>query len=232
MDRRTFEESVYASWDLTEKLGLALTFSNGGSLEVNDEMRKLILNHELSYSELYRKLLSQSHYNFLCSDYSFLQFTWIDADHSRFAYYPNPHAVQTPERRERLKKRQELLAAGMLEMEDFLALMGSEELSESIPPIRYDCAPSQHKPLKHPASHMHIGHNSQSRWPLDKILTPKAFTALISKLYYSTEWGKYDDTTSPAGNTLEEELAVEKARCWSLGPDKFSEVERNSFHVS
>ena len=51
-------------------------------------------------------------------------------------------------------------------------------------------------------------------WPMDKILSPKAF--FIAKLFYSSSWNENAD----------EQLAVEKQSCETLTDTFFSERDR------
>lgn len=55
-------------------------------------------------------------------------------------------------------------------------------------PVRLDQHPSQYKALSHPAHHLHIGYENQSRIPVKRVLTPQAFTAFIISTFYPKNW--------------------------------------------
>ena len=46
--------------------------------------------------------------------------------------------------------------------------------------IRYEVATRDYLELRHPAAHFHIGLH-EGRWPVDKILSPTAFTMFVAK---------------------------------------------------
>jgi len=57
-------------------------------------------------------------------------------------------------------------------------------------PVRLDQHPNQYKPLSHPAHHLHIGYENESRIPVKRVLTPQAFTAFIISTFYPKNWEK------------------------------------------
>ncbi len=61
---------------------------------------------------------------------------------------------------------------------------------KSFTPIRLDQHPEQHKPITHPAHHLHIGYENESRIPVKRVLTPLAFTAFILSTFYPNGWEK------------------------------------------
>ncbi|WP_413742284.1 DUF2290 domain-containing protein [Sodalis sp. RH15] len=66
-------------------------------------------------------------------------------------------------------------------------------------PVRLDKHPNQHKPIDHPAHHLHIGYENDSRIPVKRILSPLAFTAFIISTFYPKAWVKLykEDILSP-----------------------------------
>lgn len=61
---------------------------------------------------------------------------------------------------------------------------------KSFTPIRLDQHPDQHKVITHPAHHLHIGYENESRIPVKRVLTPLAFTAFILSTFYPDGWEK------------------------------------------
>ena len=88
--------------------------------------------------------------------------------------------------------------------------------------VRYDVAIGDYVNLRHPASHFHFGLHEESRWAVDKILTPLTFGLLIVKLFYLERWS--DD--------LDEKLARAKAECVRLEAVHFSDAEKRHPHFT
>jgi hypothetical protein len=55
-------------------------------------------------------------------------------------------------------------------------------------PIRFDYHPMQYNNVNHPVSHLHIGHENDSRIPIKKIMTPYAFSGFILATFYPDHW--------------------------------------------
>ena len=195
MDRRQVQNGIFRAWKAIEKLELGETFSSGAPLPVTEEFRNLILNDEISYVTLYLGGLNQSHYNFLLSDYSYFQFSWSLKDCVRYAYYPNPFATGKTNIAN-FRQLRERVESGEIPFEEYLETLKGNQPEAWIPLIRYENAPSQHKELQHPCSHFHIGHHSDNRWAVNRLLTPLAFTLLILKHYYSSAWREHGDRKS------------------------------------
>lgn len=64
---------------------------------------------------------------------------------------------------------------------------------KSVTPIRLDQHPEQYKPIHHPAHHLHIGYENDSRIPVKRILTPLAFTSFVLSTFYPNGWLKLHD---------------------------------------
>ncbi len=199
---------------------------------MNEEFRDKVLSEETAYSDTYLTGLRLSHYNFMLNDYSYFQFSWDREAHVRYAYYPNPYAGGAGGL-ETFRRRRELLDAGMINLEEYLALFWDDPPEARAPLIRYENAPDQYKALKHPCSHFHIGNHGDDRWALNRILTPRAFTLLVLKLYYGPIWRERgQDETNEFGNTLEGALIAEKTDCRPVADTMFTNIERRSFFFS
>lgn len=59
---------------------------------------------------------------------------------------------------------------------------------QSHTPIRLDQHPDQYKAITHPAHHLHIGYENESRIPVKRVLTPQAFSAFILSTFYPAAW--------------------------------------------
>lgn len=230
MNRHDVENGIHRSWSFLEALALAESFSNPGILPINEEFRDISLDISTKYTSLYLTGLRLSHYNVLLSDHSFLQFGGEDGSNLRYAYYPNPFA-SPGEGIAKFKKIRELFDADLITLEQYHALLNDAQPELRVPLMRYENAPSQWRALKHPCSHFHIGHHSDNRWALKRILTPLAFTMIIAKQYYPDEWTLADGIDeNNFENSLEGKLIAERQNCQIIGDDLFTDPEERSFH--
>lgn len=230
MNRRDVENGIYRSWEFVEELKLAESFSTPGILPINEEFRDLSLDVSTKYILLYLAGLRLSHYNILLSDYSFLQYGWGEGNNLRYAFFPNPFA--TPgEGILNFKKIRDLFVADLINLEQYHALLNDAQPELRVPLMRYENAPSQWRALRHPCSHFHIGHHSDNRWALRRVLTPLAFTMIIAKQYYRDEWSISDEAKEDNfENSLEGKLISERQNCQIIGDDFFATAEKRSFH--
>ncbi|MGH1558004.1 DUF2290 domain-containing protein [Caulobacter segnis] len=104
-------------------------------------------------------------------------------------------------------------------------------VSQHPPLVRYEYAPSQYVELNHPCSHFHFGHHSDNRWAVKRELTPQAFSSLIYRQFYSTNWVEFG-VGDPAGGVtpLDEQFRTERQNSQILGEAHFSAIESQSFH--
>ncbi len=205
--------SVAASLD--EKGLLQQTYSTA-SLRPSEEFVRYAMSSNPEYKDLYRIGLRNRDYNFLLTDYSFLQFAHhLDGDDlsMRFAYYANPFSPTSLE---------EVLAFyDGADYELYLQLLEEGEDRGDALLIRYEVATRDYIELRHPAAHFHIGLH-EGRWPVDRVLSPKAFTMFIAKLFYAPTWNEAAD----------EQLAEEKRACAELGEQLFSARDRRHLYVT
>lgn len=234
MLRRDVQSGIIRSWTFVEAIEIGETISNPSPLEVNEEFRRLVLNHENSYKDVYMAGLRLSHYNFLLSDYSYFQFSWEAENKVRYAFYPNPFiAGGNEDALKKIHRWGELLRAEMITHEDYLALLRDAEADLRVPLIRYENAPDQHRGLSHPCSHFHIGFHSDNRWAFNRLLTPFAFSLYIIKQYYGSLWRDLGiDDADESGSKFERQLINEKTNCRPIHSDLFVEIESRSFYFS
>jgi hypothetical protein len=229
MERHEVQNGIYRSWEIVDSMDLGETISNGAPLGVNEDFRNLILSSETSYLSIYLAGLNLSHYNFLLIDYSYFQFSWSSPDNLRYAYYPNPFEGTATD----FKRRRELVESGLITQDEYLSILRDAGLDPRAPLLRYEHAPSQYEALHHPCSHFHIGHHADNRWALNRLLTPLAFTLLILKQYYGSEWREIGyDEGNECSNVFETKLIEEKTRCRQIENTLFSALETRSFFFS
>lgn len=234
MKRSELESGIVRSWDFLVELGLAETFSNPGSLEVDSEFRNVVLRSDARHGEIYFAGLKFQCYNILLSDYSYLQYSWEKEDHFRYAFYPNPFISKSHEAERNFAKKRKLVQEGALTEEEWLALLATDENEGYIPILRYENSPGQYRGFAHPCSHLHIGTHGENRWAFQRILSPLAFSMLVVKQYYSEEWAVHGENAEDRDfrNRFERDLVEEKeGQCRILHRDHFSEFEERSFVI-
>jgi len=232
MNRGDVENGIRRSWEVLNRLALGETFSSAAALAINEEFRDLALNAETRYAALYMNGLSNSYYNILIADYSYFHFGWSAENHVRYAYYPNPF-LSGKGGVKGFKRLREAVEADAISVEQYHALLEDELPECRVPLLRYENAPGQWRELRHPCSHFHIGHHSDNRWAINRVLTPLAFTLLVLKQYYSEEWDLLgDDSEGKIQNVFERELIKERFNCRIIGDDLFTANEASSFHLA
>lgn len=137
----------------------------------------------LSYIEIWETCIAHQYYDFQLTDNSLIQFR-----KNSYVYYECPYnSLSYPEfLHEHLETT--LYEVGdefKYEYEDYLS--GCEK-KESVTPIRYDYDPDRYEQGRHPASHIHFGHNNHIRLATTKILKPLSFFLLIIRQCYPELW--------------------------------------------
>lgn len=84
---------------------------------------------------------------------------------------------------------------------DYNYYLDTEMSSRMATPVRLDIHPEQYDAKHHPLTHLHIGHENESRLPVKRIMTPYAFTCFIIATFYPNKWkelieqGRFDCLT-------------------------------------
>jgi hypothetical protein len=152
----------------------------------------------------------------LLTDYSFFQFAHnLNGNElsMRFAYYANPFIHVSP--------NEIMDQHDGPDYELFLQLLEENDERNDAIVVRYEVATRDYVELRHPAAHFHIGLH-EARWPVDKILSPKAFSMLITKLFYTACWSEEAD----------EQLATEKHGCELLADGLFSVKDKRHIYIT
>lgn len=233
MNKGDVISGIARAWKFAEALKLGEAFSNPAPMRPDEEFRSVALDPERHYEELYLCGLRRGQYNFILNDYSYFQFGIEQDDHVRFAYYPNPFYGATPTAVSELVELRQYVTEGVLEYEEYLHKMSELRQGQHPPLIRYENAPNQYLELRHPCSHLHLGHHSDNRWPVQRLLTPVAFALLIFKGFYPRAWvecGK--GTLEGENNKLDDALIAERQNCRVLSDEFFSPREQQTPHFS
>ncbi|QVK23735.1 DUF2290 domain-containing protein [Shewanella dokdonensis] len=171
----------------------------GSTTSLKSSPRFLATSREAtSYRQLYDAGLETQNFNLMLYDQSFFQFAIVSSEENlsvRLAYYPNPYIFieHINEKNDALS----LLDIGELTHEEYEQLISESTCYSEIPIIRYDLSTEQYCENYHPTAHFHIGFNSESRWPVRRVLSPLAFFLNIIKNYYIDIWIKAEVSKTP-----------------------------------
>lgn len=200
MNKGSFNRSIADAYKFLKNMGLARACLNTNSLPVSDEFNRASLKGTPSHDDLFFKGLELRHYNFLMSDYSFLQFSLTSEgpeEELRLAYYANPMSDNSDNQptnpHEDIVELEEMFTQGDIDFEEFTQALSENTVNISSPIIRYDVSFNQFQQIKHPISHLHLGINNSSRVATNRIFTPKFFTMFIVRTFYYHYWNLSQD---------------------------------------
>jgi hypothetical protein len=216
MTQSEFMRSIRTVAKLLNAGGMLQQTYKTSSLEPSEEFISVARSVNPNYKHLYRVGLRNRDYNFLLADFAFLQFFRRQDGEEllmRFAYYANPFIV-TP-----FEEFAETYDGA--DYEEYLQLLEESGDRDDALVIRYEVATRDYIELRHPTAHFHVGLH-EGRWPVDKVLSPVAFTMFITKLFYAAYW------TSDA----DEQLAQEKQSCKLLEDELFSAKDKGHLYIT
>lgn len=184
------------------------------------------------YEEIYNVALKNMDFDYILEDDSFFQFSCdtgaegLEKGYIRYAYFECPRKIVT---------YQEFLAQNELFIDeddgafiDYYEQEKSESaLKNTVTPIRYDYDYGLFKPIHHPISHLHIGHNNQVRIPLNKIITPAKFVIFVLRNVYPKQWKEAFEREQFKSLCLSA-----KNSCSDLEIDFFHEEEKKMLYMS
>lgn len=232
MDRTSFSTSIRSAFSSLDDSGILESRISPASLNVSDKFNELALSRSASYKEIYHKGLELGHYNCILKDYAYFQYSQDDRTSWRLAYYPSPYfSGCTPNLIElqdlRLKLKSDEIS--LIDFEEYVS--DGFEAANRVPMLRFEYAEHQHKPVYHPAAHLHIGVDGGDRIASKVKLSPLSFTLLVIRSYYSTSW--WSRTSAPIAN---QDTCVEGKFRSSLVSDGLSRLfegdEAFSIHLS
>lgn len=230
MTEKEIARSLQRAWQFVKAVGVDELFSDPSSIDVSDNFKKIALDTTATYEDLYLEGISSGQYNILLADYSFFQFGGTSQDNLRFAYYPNPFFGASREAISNLSELRTYVDEGVLDYDEYLHRVSEIRFTQHPPLVRYENAPSQYVDLVHPCSHLHIGHHSENRWPVRRILTPAAFSLIILKMFYGEFWTEGENISSGDKSLcLDDVLANSKQDCSLLPAELFSAAAERQF---
>jgi hypothetical protein len=229
MKRSRVERGIQNAWRIVDDLGVGETLSTPQPLGVVEELRRAALDPTTSLPQLYIKINDLRQYNFITTDHAVFQFS-VNEPNVRYVYCPNPFINEGTTS---IVKLRGLLEEGLIDEEAYTQVLESKPIDSRAPLIRYEYAPDQYRPVKHPCAHLHIGHHNQGRCPVDRVWTPELFTFFIMKQFYPHAWYEWEGySESQYDNLFETRLASERQGCVVLGGDEFTLDEERLFKMS
>lgn len=202
----------------------------GGPVSFRGSVIKTTEAEEYDYVTAYKKIIDVFDYDFLLFDESILQFAYATDSQGkqliRYAYYQCPF--------EYISYEEYLSNIGFFyeEVSDIFQAEYEQELSEAsmkenFMHIRYDCSEDDYELAVHPASHLHIGHLSSIRIPIQMIITPYIFTLFVLKQCYYRDW-----KCLIADSKFRKELLRSKISCSPLDTKLFCELDRTELYLT
>ena len=231
VNRADLVRGIAKAWAFAKRLKLDETFANPVPLEPRDEYRRMALDENTHYEDVYLTALKGSYYNFLLCDFSFFQFHINGDGETRFAYYPNPFIGASISAMAELTEMREYLEEDVITTEEYLHAVAERRACRHPPLIRYEHAPSQYKELSHPCSHFHFGNHGENRWAVKRELTPVAFSLLIYRQFYGLQWQDCGEGVAEIPS-LDSCLRDERQNSRTLSDAQFTEEEARHFHFA
>lgn len=230
MNKSQLSSGIRRTWAIVSALDVGECFTNPAPFEPSEAFRTAAFNPTIQYEQLFLTGLENSDYNFILRDTSFFQFGITGVHHVRYAYYPNPFIGASREAISEISELRANIEEGLISVEDYLHKISEVRTGRQPPLIRYENAPSQYVPSKHPCSHFHLGHHDENRWALQRTLTPSAFGLIILKHFYTHIWNTGNAVQIFGAEwSLDTLLINEKRDCRILGDDLFNETEKQLF---
>lgn len=232
MNVAEFTNSIRKAWIYAQHIGIEQVFAVPTTLKASDKFRHLSIDPSANYEQLYLCGLQHSDYNILLSDYAYFQFGLSQQNELRFAYYPNPFLGVSETAISELNEQIEFVEEGIIDMDEYLHAISELRFSQHPPLVRYENDPKSYVELKHPCSHFHLGHHSENRWPVTRILNPAAFALFVMKLFYGDFWdrsGLFEKDGK--SESLDQILQNRRQECQVLPDNLFSAAEKLQFTI-
>ena len=176
-----FQANLATGFSLLDRVKLA-AYRNYRPM-VNQATTEL-LRASGSYVELYSRYLTLQAHDYLLDDGSFFFFRRNLADRTllSYGYFESPYNGSSYTQFTTEFGEPE---GSWEEYEEYCAQRSSKP---HVLPLRYDWSPCLYREGAHPASHLHMGHESELRLAVDAMLTPLQFVLLILRHFYVKVW--------------------------------------------
>src|SRR5262249_2107023 len=175
------------AWDILKILDMAGTRVASPSYPAQPAS----MFRHLSYPDIWKTCYQNQYYHFQLSDGSLIQFrvenykplevsyVFYDCPYKAISLYDNFRE----EYADLIEDEHEL-------REEYTNYFAQLELKDSWVPLRYDYSPELYSEGRHPASHVHFGHNNNIRVGTKKLLMPISFLHFVLRQMYPDAWAK------------------------------------------
>ncbi|WP_084693940.1 DUF2290 domain-containing protein [Paracoccus sp. 228] len=238
MKRADFDGSIRNAGAALAAIDLLAEFSCQVSLPRSEDFNKVCLTSK-SYSQIYEKGLSLSHYNIRLKDLAYFQFSHQDDEEFALAFYPNPRVTGSLGALSEYLELEEMRDNNEIDEEEFHAYAEAMPVEHFVPRVRFEYSKSQFKRVIHPGAHFHIGMSGEDRWSSARKISPLSFVYLMLKYYYPNSW-RSKSRFYGAEDMWKDAVTI--AGCWdevlarSLINDGashyFNDDEKRNFHFS
>ncbi|MBV9759159.1 MAG: DUF2290 domain-containing protein [Acidobacteriaceae bacterium] len=177
-----FRAELSAGFKLLEDLALAAYRNHWPAV---DPATTESLRNSASYIDAYNLYLTLQAYDFLLDDGSFFFFRRKPLDQSllSYGYFECPYRGVSYS--DFTSSRGEPGEGAWQDYEEYCA---QRPRRLHILPLRYDWSPALYREGAHPASHLHMGYESELRLAVDAVLTPVQFVLIIIRHFYVRTW--------------------------------------------
>lgn len=147
----------------------------------------------LSYTQIWQKCFTEQIYDFCLTDSSLVQFRYsaFASQGFSYTYYDcpfRPLPSYETYREERGGEHEEYWDEyETLREYDLLVV----ERKETVTPLRYDFHPGQYSAGRHPAAHLHMGHDNEIRIGTRRELLPVSFVLFAIRQCYPDHWVRF-----------------------------------------
>lgn len=145
----------------------------------------------LNYAQVWEKCLREQLYDFQLRDNSLFQFRVQSFSPAKvgYAYYECPYQCMSYEEFVTIEMGGDLADVGEALMKEYSDYIVGRSTKDTVTPLRYDYAPDDYQEARHPASHIHFGHDSNIRIGTRRILIkPLAFLLFVIRQCYPDKW--------------------------------------------
>lgn len=142
---------------------------------------------EMSYEEIWKYCLSNQYYNFQLKDSSIIQFNILTENNFSYCYYSSPYKALSY-KDFLIENDIDFNEVGYDFADEYYLYLSQVPKRDNPLMIRYDYAPDDYNEGLHPASHLHIGYDSDIRIGFKCIMLPQTFFLSLIRQCYPNQW--------------------------------------------
>lgn len=180
--------------------------------------------HNGKYRDIYLTGIIKRDFDILLYDESFFQFDFDNGNDYRCSYYQFPFDILPYG--QWIKSRAHV--DNYYNQEEYSQLVYEAELIENPVVIRYDYSIREYTPGIHPASHIHIGHQTDIRIPANMEINPYQFIMFVIKNVYYRIWKNIITRNSK----IVKNLTQIKSTCLDINPTYFCTLDQCELYLT